>query len=482
MDRSFLRNTSILTLSSVLSPLASLALVLTLARLRGPGELGAYSVAMGVFLVAESLAALGLGVVSTREVARAPHTAGAHFVAGCTVGAGLLAPLLAVGVPALLWWGSGAPAVSATALLAVAVLPSVVTGFGTAIFLGLECVTDFVAVDLAEKCARALVGGALIWAGGGVVALAWLILALRVAAAGAYVGRLRRRGVEIRPRFDRRLCGHLLRHVPVTGAIPLLNAIYSRVDVFMLGWLGSLDAVGYYGAALRVVDVSRTVPSAFGRALYPQMARLAAGSSADLLREARAASRHLSIAVGALILVVGGLAEAIVPTLFGTAFAPAAPTLRVLVWAVAPYALACVLSNVLFATNHQAADLRVNLVCIACAPLLQALLIPRHGVIGAALATGGAAVLYAALQYRAVAALVAAPRLGSLIGRLLVALAVAAGAPVALAGGGSVWGSALSLTAYLVACLGLGLVTRRDGAQLRRLLDRSHARRLRQVA
>jgi O-antigen/teichoic acid export membrane protein len=479
MPRSVLHNTSILTVSNILSPLASVALVLAIARLRGPEELGAYSIAMAVFVVAEGLAALGLGVIATREVARQPEAAGQYFVASCVVSAAVITPLLLVAVPLLLEWRGGASvAATATGILALATLPSVITGIGSATFLGLERVADLVAIDLGEKCSRAMLGGLLVYAGFGVVALAWLVLGLRVVAAAAYVLRLRRGGVRLPRTIDRGLCRQLLAHMPVTGTIPLVNALYSRLDVFMLGWLGSLEAVGLYGAALRLTDVARTFPSAFGRALYPRLARLAVGPTAGLMAATRAAARQVLVATGAVALVLVGLGRVAVPLLLGAQFTPAVGVLGIIAWAIVPYALSCVLSTALFATNHQAADMRVNLVCLAIAPVLHYVLIPRFGVAGAAYAMCASALLYASLQHRFVGTLVAPPRLGGVLARLFIALAVAGGLPSLLVPALNPFlATLLSLGVFAILCVVTGLITREDRTGVAAALGAGLARR-----
>jgi O-antigen/teichoic acid export membrane protein len=476
MRTSLLKNASVLTVSNVLSPVASMVLVLTIGRLRGAAELGGYSLVMSVFVLLESLAALGLPVVVTREVAKRPKEATTQFAAGCAVGLGIVLALLVLAVPGLLVWGGGTPVSVAMAILALAVLPSVITAFATAVLLALEHVTDFVSIDLVERSARAGLGSVAVLCGSGIVAVAWITLALRGLAALAYLWRLRRRGVALTTRVDRAVAGNLLREVPVLGMIPVVNTLYARADIFMLSLLVPLADVGLYGAALRVVDIARTFPSAFGRALYPKLSRLA-GAPDDALRDVlRRATRHLLLAMGAAVVMLGGLADGVIGLLYGSGFSSAAPCLRILAWGLLPYAIACTVSNVLFASGWQVADLRVNLICLAVAPLLQLALVPALGIQGAALAMGLGMALYGALQCFFLRRLVLEPALGRLVLRLGTVTLVAFVVARILGGIHPIAGTLAGLATYLIGVGIGGLFTPDDRSEMRELLSAASER------
>lgn len=462
-----LRNTSVLSLGNVLSPMASMVLVLAIGRWRGPEELGVYSLAMAVFLFGEGLAALGLPVVVTREVAATPGRAGAYFVAGTAVAGAIVGGLVALAVPLLFLAGGATPLTLTLAFLVASFLPSVVTAMGVGVLLGLERVADFVCIDFVERLARAVAGTALVCTGHGIVAVAALTALLRVVAAAAYLGALRRAGVGFPPR-DRVLCASLRHEVPVVGTIPVLNALYARVDMLVLGALASLGDVGHYGAALRIVDVMRSFPAAFGRALYPRLSRLWSADRPGFRGEAAVAARPLLIAIGAAVLVVHACATDVVALLFGPAFAPAAAALRALAWLLPPYALACLLSTVLFASAHQADDLRANLVCLAVAPALQAVLVVRHGLRGACAATLLAMLLYAALQYAFVRRRTGSPGLVPLLAKLGLALALGVATIHGLGHRPGPLGAAGGLAAFLLGLLLTGLLSRSDLVTLRR--------------
>jgi O-antigen/teichoic acid export membrane protein len=372
-------NFALLTASSLLTPLFSTALVLAIARLQGVEMLGKYSLMMTVFGVGQICATLGVPVIITREVARDHGTASRCLMNACVVVLLLLlAPLLllmagtAVGV-------SDAAMRVALPLVLVGLVPSVFISFCEAVLLGLERATDLVAVNLAENLLRAAAGAGLVVAGHGVVALAALTVTLRVLAALGFVAMLRWRGVSSVAPLDWPWCRDLLRALPVLGAIPVVNAFYARAEVFALTLFGSWEQVGLYSAALRIVDVTRTLPPAFGRALYPILARVQSRSAEDFATAAREALHDILFIISPATMLVCALAPHITAFLYGAEAAGAAAPLAILVWALGPLSVATVLAQALFAANRQAIDLRVNAVGLVAVVILATLLVPRWG-------------------------------------------------------------------------------------------------------
>jgi O-antigen/teichoic acid export membrane protein len=461
------RNFASIALSNLLAPFFSLALVLAIGRIQGVEALGKYSLVMTCFVVGQVLAGLGLPLIITREVARRPDWAGRYFWHGAALSVACLIPCVAVAAWILGRSMSDGEVALALAVTLVGFLPSAITQCGEAVLLAYERAADFVAVNLAETALRAIFGTALVLLGHGVVAIAGLILILRVLAALAYVAVLHRRGVALRVAFDGELLRTLAREVPVTGAIPVVNTLYARADMFLLSSLASWGEVGLYSAALRLVDLARTLPPAYARALYPVLAKLRAPEHHDrFAAEARRALRWVTMASIAIALGLAGLAEPLMRLLFGPDLVGAAAVLRILAWAVVPLAVAVTLAQMLFAANRQDIDLKVNVAGTIASVTGCALLIPSLGAVGAAIAVVAATTLYATLQYLGVRACVADPKITGDLARLL---------GVTAAGVACLWafGQVNAVLATLIACAvyGAGLIA--TGALSRDELQRA---------
>jgi O-antigen/teichoic acid export membrane protein len=467
MSRAVSRNFAFIAVSNVLAPMFSLVLVLAISRFQGVEVLGKYSLLMSVFVFGISVAGFGLPVVITREVAQAPIDAGRWFANAAALSAGIALPLLVVALLACGVWAEDGDMGLALGLTALTVLPSAVTQCAEAVLLAYERAHDFVLINLGETALRAVAGTLLVLGGWGVVAIAILLLVLRIAAAVVFVVVLRRRGVHAPFRIEPGLLRRLAGYVPVTGLIPIVNAFYARADVFLLSSLASWRDVGLYSAALRLVDLARTVTPAFARAMYPVLARLRAAGEAEYAAAARRATRHGLLLTAPIVLVLYGCADLLIRLLFGPDLAPAADTLRILAWAVIPFALAIVLAQVLFAADRQAVDLAVNLASLAVSGIAAVVLIPRFGAAGAAVAAVAASTAYASLQYAGVVRWAVPLGMGADLGRLALAMGVALLVLRATFAAGAIVATGLGLIALVGLLVVLGLL---PVAELRRRL------------
>ena len=457
MSRAVSRNFAFIAVSNLLAPMFSLVLVLAISHLQGVETLGKYSLLMSVFVFGMSAAGFGLPVVLTREAAQTPREAGRWFVNAVVLSTGLALPLLAIALVACALRSSDSDMALALGLTALTVLPSAVTQCAEAVLLAFEHARDFVVINLGETAVRAVIGTVLVLAGFGVVAIAVLLLALRLVAAGVFVLALRRRGVRV-GRVDRASLWRLASYVPVTGCIPVVNALYARADVFLISSLGSWRDVGLYSAALRLVDLARTVTPAFARAMYPVLARLRAAGESDYAYAARQATRNGLLLSVPIVIGLYGCAVPVIHLLFGADLVAAAPILRILAWAVLPFSIAIVLAQVLFAADRQAVDLGVNLVSMAVSAGAAFLLVPRYGAAGAAVAVLCASSVYAGLQYAGVVRWAAPLAFGPDLLRVALATTTALAVLWALSWAGPIVGTALALVAFGVACAMLGLV------------------------
>jgi O-antigen/teichoic acid export membrane protein len=480
MNQAVSKNFAFIATSNLLAPIFSLVLVLAISHYQGVDALGKYSLLMSVFVFGMSAAGFGLPVVITREVAQSPDEAGRWFVNAAALSMGLAVPLVALACLAFGMGGRDGDMALALGLAALTVLPSAVTQCAEAVLLAHERARDFVLINLCETAVRAVIGTGLVLTGFGVVAIAALLLALRAATAAAFVMALRRRGVLIPLRIDRRLSSRLAGYVPVTGLIPVVNALYARADVFLLSSLGTWRDVGLYSAALRLVDLARTIVPAYARAVYPVLARLRAAGGEQYAAAARRITRDGLVLATPIALGLYACAGPLIRLLFGEAVAPAADILRILAWTVIPFALAIVLAQVLFAADRQAVDLGVNVVSMAVSLAGAVVLVPRYGAKGAAIAALAASTVYAALQYAGVVRWAASLRIGPDVRGLTVATGAALLGLQATAWAAPVLGAALALALFGSGVVVLGVVSRED---LRRLGSRAvGAPRRRRVA
>jgi O-antigen/teichoic acid export membrane protein len=170
------------------------------------------------------------------------------------------------------------------------------------------------------------------------------------------------------------------------GGMYLVN---SRVDLIMLGSMKGAQEAGIYAIAIRAAELVPFMGVAVNLVLAPRIAQLYhAGSHALLQRMVSSAIRRVFLATLPLALVLTVAAWWILYYLFGSEFTPAARPLQIL----AVSQLAAVAFGSLGTILNMVGQERLSLVGVGIAlglnAVLNAILIPRFGADGAAVATG----------------------------------------------------------------------------------------------
>ena len=161
--------------------------------------------------------------------------------------------------------------------------------------------------------------------------------------------------------------------------------IYSAGFIFLRVFKGDA-AVGYYTAAYTLVTFFLNLGTAYSMSLLPSLTRLgsARGEQHRLYHDAMA---HVFAA--GLPAAIGGsiLAAPIIGLLFGPGFAPASLPLGLLVWCIPLCLLRDVPLMALQAGGKEGRVLRITVGAAGLGLALNAVLIPRWGIAGAAVAT-----------------------------------------------------------------------------------------------
>jgi O-antigen/teichoic acid export membrane protein len=172
--------------------------------------------------------------------------------------------------------------------------------------------------------------------------------------------------------------------LPIAGSVLLLN-IQLRVDVLLLSLFKDPTQVGLYDAPVKLYELLFVIPYLFGGMMMPLFGRdLSAGGVlyAARLRAANGASALVSaLAFGALFVH----AESVVVLLAGRGFANAADPLRILAASALFAGVSAILRFAATALHQPGRMLRVDVIGVSAAIVAHAILIPRYGIIGAAL-------------------------------------------------------------------------------------------------
>lgn len=378
---------------------------LILARTLGPSSYGTYIFAITwlAFLVVP--ATLGMDYVLLRFVAayqgqcRWPDLKGllrfANVVTLVPTGLVALGALVVVG-----GLGGIDPVLRRTLWIIIALLPLVVyTQVWQAVLRGLQHVVQS---QMPEAIVQPVILLASVVAGlllvGKPSNAPELALLHAVAVGAAFVAaavlliKARPAGLQgVTPSYE---CRAWLAMVPPLVFIGGVQIILNRVDILMLGSLGSASDVGTYAVASRIAEIVLFMMDATVLAGAPMVASLyATGNRRELQRIISLVAR-LNVGLGAPICLVLFLGAPWFLGFFGDEFVTAQNALRVLIVAHLLSAATGLGAQTLYMTGYQRDAALIMAASAGINVALNATLIPRFGILGAAIATGTSLVLF----------------------------------------------------------------------------------------
>jgi O-antigen/teichoic acid export membrane protein len=368
---------------------ARLLLVLVAAPRLGESGFGSYQLIATATALLMLGTEMGLGVWTTRAVAR--DRSRARAVVGVVLHRRGRALIAYFGVIAALVVAAGSGGTRAAIVwLALAALTNAVVDYAAAVFRGFERLEDEAWINVAR---------AFLVAGGGIGAI-YLRGSLGALAAGTAVGGVaaaccvfvlfrRRYGLLRGPgvmAYDRNLAKSAAAEGLPLWAITAVSLLYSRGDILIMRLFLGTAEIGAYSAADKVFEGLTIVTGIVLAALFPPMAR-AYGN--------REAQRRWEVLLTALLLFAGSVAGAvlyagsvpIVSTIYGSGFIRAASPLRVLGLATPWMFLNCALTHILIARNLERRNLLFAGVALAVNVGANLILLPHLGSPGAAWAT-----------------------------------------------------------------------------------------------
>jgi O-antigen/teichoic acid export membrane protein len=379
-------------ISSPLEKLGRFAVVLVAAPVLGATDFGAYQFASTTAALLAACTELGLSTWTTRTLARErgrPATG--------TMGVGLrLRAMAAVPFGALLGvvastQASGTPR-RALLIFGVAALANAFVDYFAAILRGRESFGDEAAMNAGRALLTTAIALGALSVARSVVGLATgMMLGALLSAAGGF-GLLRRRygqadlaSQSMPARNHERLRATLREALPLWLS-GLLAMLYFRSDIIFVHYLAGEAEVGAYAAAYRIFEGAMLFPAAVMAVAFPRLARA---------RHVEGSATRLELRLGCLLLTSGVLVAAalwllddrIVLLLLGKTFARSALTLRVLALVVPVLFVNYSLTSFVLARGRERRFVGVLATMLVLNVLLNVLLVPRLGGMGAAWAT-----------------------------------------------------------------------------------------------
>ncbi len=479
--RRILINTGALAGSSLWRIIMSFLLQILIARRLGVVSLGQYSIALAYLNVCQVISELGLPTLLVRDLAQMPWLRRSYFSLALRIQS----------VAALLAWGGlivvtmllPLPAATRTILWVVgASLPFyAVTSASQMLFQSGERMEFVMGIELLVNTLILLLSLAVLMAGGGIVPLVALLVVTQLVSAGLSLFFVHRSKLLAEPQEPLYWQWSMLwqRAGPFFG-LALADVLLQRADIVLLSIFGGEVATGIYSAAYNLLRVGLKLIQNFWAALYPTLSRLYHHTPAHYRRLCDFAMHYGLLALLGAAAIGAGITPAVLQLVYGADFAESALVLQILLWTAPFYLLENYTQTLLMVEQRPLQSLLITgLHLSALIILLPAFVTPLLATI-VGLPTANQAAIYAAVAVLLASAAGASGSIylrnrWSLPGRLrrpqwagvlvLLTSLLTLYLPV-----GWGWRLALGMGIYLLGSGLGGLIDRRDGQRLRRVL------------
>jgi O-antigen/teichoic acid export membrane protein len=166
----------------------------------------------------------------------------------------------------------------------------------------------------------------------------------------------------------------------------LLVVVFQNIGVVLLSNLSGYDETGYYTSALMSATVVQFVYTAITDSYRPLILTAKKESNEDYEKNVSGLYGIIVYTSLAQSIVFAVFAKLIISILYGADFMPAVPVLRILVW-FAPFSFMGTVRNIwLLAEEKQKELWKINLFGVVINTVSNAILIPKVGACGAAIA------------------------------------------------------------------------------------------------
>jgi O-antigen/teichoic acid export membrane protein len=377
------------TLVQVVGRVVSMALAVMTLRLTttylGPTPYGAVVTATALLTLFSTVTDWGLTTIAGRDMSRRPEQA--EEILGLNLAMRLVASVVVtpfvVLVGFLIYRAHDATVRQAIAVMSVTLIFTSVQATLTAVFVARVRNDLTAAIEVITRLALLVALIVIIRLDSGY--MGYLVATVALSVFGCLLTYpLARRYLRIRWLFAPRRWLEQWRVALPLGIVQAVNVVYYKIDSLLLSLLRDPTQVGYYGVAYRVVDLIMAVPGFFMLALLPSLA----SADHERLRHLTQQAFDVLVVLAVAILAVGiPLSRGVVLAAAGREFISAGAPLAVLLIGAAASYVNAVYGNSLVAIDEQRRLVGLTIGLTTFNIVLNIVLIPVFGLVGAAAAT-----------------------------------------------------------------------------------------------
>jgi len=385
--KKYLANTSWLFIERIVRIVVSFVVTIFVVRYLGPKEFGLFSYALSFFWLFGSLSTFGLEAITTREIVKYPDKK--DEINGTVFFLRLAGSVSAIIIIAVTLFLTGEETYTAILILILSgsflfqsfsVIEYYFRGIVKAKY-NAYALSASVILSSALKVIFILIKAPLIYF---VFAVVFEYVALAVGLVLVY----QHFKLSIfNWKYSKTIASSLLKDSWPLALSGIVVMIYVRIDQIMIKNMMSVEAVGYYSAAVRLCEAWYFIPVTLCNSIFPAIVNAKNVSQEFYNNRMQKLYDLLTwLAIG-IAVPVTVFSSQIIDLLFGNEFSPAAPVLTIYIWAGVAVFLGVASSQYLINENLTKLSFSRNFIGMILNIVLNFILIPKFGIIGSAVAT-----------------------------------------------------------------------------------------------
>ena len=385
--RRYFSNTLWMFSEQILRMIAGVLVGIWVARYLGPGQFGLFSYAVAFVSIFGTIAKLGLDGIVVRDLVHEPEKRDLYL--GTAFWLKLIGAILALGAVAIATLFSHNDRTTNLYIFIVAAGMILQSFEVIDFYFQSKVLSKFVSIckitqlllSSMLKLYFILTGAALFW-----FVLVSLVDQLMLAVTLAIAYRWQKIG-GFYGRFDFTIAKRLLRDGWPLIFSGLVIAIYMRIDQIMIKEMLGQKEVGLFSAAVRLSEVWYFIPLIITNSLFPAIVSAKKAGEAVYYARLQKLYSFMAWMAVAIALPMTFLSDRLVTLLYGEAYRAAGRVLMIHIWAGVFVFLGVASAKWFLSENLQKLAIVNSVVGAAANILLNYLLIPRYGIVGAAVAT-----------------------------------------------------------------------------------------------
>jgi O-antigen/teichoic acid export membrane protein len=395
--RAILKNTAALTFAQIAEKVSTIVLSFVVARTLGASALGVYSAALVFYGLISVAAGMGATDFLVREISRDLGQSRRYLVHVSAIGTALSLLLTAFAWRLVPLLGYSPELAAGVHVVIFALWPGVLRTIEEAVFVAHQRV-EFIAYSavMAAVC-NLTVGVYLLRRGYGAIGLLISFAAVQYVLVILYSFFIRRYLSGLRCRFELSFVRKLLGEMKAFSGSSLLGGFFARPEILLLSLLRNEAQIGFYSAALKLVDLWQLFPQAYMANVFPVLSRSyhrRDNTASEMIERSTTYLLAMSLPLSAGIFVA---ARPIIGLVYGPGFEASVWVLRLLAVYIPLAFMFELLWRLLVARGQQNLNLRVQAVTIVARLGGGCALIYSLGFLGAAIITPASLLLHNSL-------------------------------------------------------------------------------------